>query len=745
GAPVTGVKLSIAAPRGWTVSAHGSFNIPATVAPDASVSATFNVTSGPAAFNGDLLGKVSWTNANGRAQAETAVEKVRNTAPVKINEFRVGAPGNATDSFIELYNAGPASVDLSNWSLTEHPTQEAIFSAVKIPAGTKLASHGFYLLGLANSGLAAPARKGDSVIHVRGAEGMSAGDSISIDGETRKIAAIGTAAANNTTLWQPLPDGPVIAIPAGATNVPVTSTAGFKAGEKMAIGYGASYPAVGRTTEHYEVVTVTAVGKAGTQALLAADAPAGSKNIKVTSVANISAGDRIRLDIESVGHGVETVTVARVGTAAVRSALVEDASAGATSIRIRGAGGPGRGAASGPPFAAGEKVTIGTPATRETVTVTAIKRDGNSGGPFGGGFEMEFTPALAHAHIVREGVVAPGTGLDLAAPLRFSHADNLPFSARGTGITFTPAAAFAHSSNEPVQPLGEGIRLDSPLASDHGVNAVVRDTAVKNAGYQGAPQPNQWFGGPALSPAAGSMVLRDAAGLVADSLNYGLLVDPWAGEGYQGVSGTGESGCRVISPGAPGGFRPFGPVVPEINRSAGRYPDGADTDSNCADFVTPPATTLSSNSANGATNIKVASVAGFEAGQPIALDEGANSESAVIATVGTAGATTLETAAGAGATVIPVAAALGFANGQTVTIDEGANRETAVIVTANRRGAASLTLAAPLAHAHPAGAQVSGTGITLTTSLTHPHASGAKVDSNAPTPGAPNRYYRARR
>ncbi|MDE3194839.1 MAG: alpha-N-arabinofuranosidase, partial [Acidobacteriota bacterium] len=89
GAPVTDVKLSIAAPRGWTVTARGSFNIPATVAPDASVSATFNVISGPAAFNGDLLGKVSWTNANGRAQTETAVEKVRNTAPVKINEFRV--------------------------------------------------------------------------------------------------------------------------------------------------------------------------------------------------------------------------------------------------------------------------------------------------------------------------------------------------------------------------------------------------------------------------------------------------------------------------------------------------------------------------------------------------------------------------------------------------------------------------------------------------------------------------------
>ena len=72
------------------------------------MSATFKVTSGPAAFNGDLVG-----NARGRAggsgkQSETTVEKVRNVSPVKINEFRIssGSPANSTNSFIELYNAG---------------------------------------------------------------------------------------------------------------------------------------------------------------------------------------------------------------------------------------------------------------------------------------------------------------------------------------------------------------------------------------------------------------------------------------------------------------------------------------------------------------------------------------------------------------------------------------------------------------------------------------------------------------
>jgi non-reducing end alpha-L-arabinofuranosidase len=36
---------------------------------------------------------------------------------------------------------------------------------VRIPAGTTLASHDFYLLGLSSSGLAAPARAGAGVLH----------------------------------------------------------------------------------------------------------------------------------------------------------------------------------------------------------------------------------------------------------------------------------------------------------------------------------------------------------------------------------------------------------------------------------------------------------------------------------------------------------------------------------------------------------------------------------------------------
>jgi hypothetical protein len=749
-APAKGVKLSISVPgRQWISVVAGTTETSRTfadpVAPGASVSATFKVTSGPAAFNGDLVGNASWTNATtGEKQSETAAEKARNVSPIKINEFRIssGPPTNSTDSFIELYNAGPGSVDISNWTLTEHPTQQAIFSAVKIPAGTQLASHGFYLLGLSNSGLAVPARASDTTIHVRSTTGMSVGDTIGIDTgssvETRKIASIGSPASATTTLWQPLPEGPVITIPAGSTNVPVTQVSGFKVGEKIALGYGATYPAVAKDRERYEVATVTAVGKRGTQAYLGADAAAGATNIKVTSVADISAGDKIRLDIDSVGHGIETVTVTSVGTQSSRTNLLANASAGVTNIKVRSVSG----------FAVGDKLTVGNPANRETVSITAV----GTAGPAGTG--IEFTPAFTKAHGSREGVVAPGTGLDLAAPLKFNHAANLPFSNRGTGISFAPATAFAHSSNEPVQPLGTGITLDSPLAKDHAINAVLRDATVTTAGYQGTPAPNQWFGGPTLSTtavtfgdrtislSAGNIVLRDAAGLVVDSLNYGGVVDPWAAEGYQAASGSEQSGCHATAPGAASGFGPFASAAGAFNTSAGRFPDGLDTDSNCADFLTEPATALSAASASGATNIKVASVAGFDTGPPIRIDTGAHLETAVIATVGTAGATTVGASTSVGATVIPVASLMGFSAGQAITIGGGADYETAVVVSINRFGATTITVAAPLTFAHAAGAQVSGTGITLTAALTQGHPSAAQVAGSASTPGAPNQYHR---
>ncbi len=688
GAPVTNLKLSITAPAAWTCVVSGTTETAKTftgpVAPGAVVSATFKVTSGPAAFNGDLVANASWTT-NGQTQSEKMAEKVRNVSPVKVNEF--------ANSFIELYNAGTGPVDISNWTLTEHATAMPIFSSVKIQAGTKVAAKGFYVLGLSNSGLVVPAKKGDATLYVRSVAGMNVGDTIQIDTgaavETRKIASVGTAAGNSTTLWQPLPDGPVITIPPGSTNVPFTPLGGgfgggsgfaVEVGQKFALGYGAKHPSVAGELEKYEVVTVTEAGRPSSQGYLATEAKAGETNIKVfviSSISNVSVGEKIRLDVDSVGHGIETVTVTKVGTA--------------------------------------------------------------SG----------YNP-----NNVRTG--DPGTGLDLAEPLKFNHSANLPFSVRGTGISFQPATKFAHTSNEPILPLGTGITLDRPLDNDHAIDVVVRDEKVTTEGYQGTRKPDQWFGGPAISSGGGNMVLRDAAGLVVDSLNYGRVVDPWAAQGYQGTSPGSGCSAPALGAGGRGGFGGRGgPAAGEASRSDGRFPDGNDTGSNCLDFRVQTITTLSADSAADANNIKVASVADFAAGQTIIIDRGENRETAVIATVGTPGATTVGTATEAGATAIPVASAMGFVAGQTITIDGGASRETAVVasVTGGRGrggfgggrggpGGGSITVTSPLKSSHAVDAQVSGTGITLKGALTRAHASGAQVAGNVPTPGAPNQYAR---
>ncbi|WP_340110966.1 arabinofuranosidase catalytic domain-containing protein [Maribellus mangrovi] len=699
GASVAQVQLSIAVPKGWKSVVLNSgesiqeFTEP--IAPGEQVSTTFSVTSGTNSFNGDIVGIASWTSTeNGKIQTETMVEKVRNVSPIKINEFRISDGSNTTNSFIELYNNSDNTVDISDWSLTQHATQLPVFSSIKVPAKTTLGPRSFYLLGLSNSGLAVPALKGESILYVRNAKGMNAGDEITIgsgtSAETHKIAevTVPTEPEDNspfarfrrgtpglTTIWQPLPEGPVITFPAGSNSISVASVDGFEVGQKMAIGYGATYPVATQSIEKYEVVTITEVGKPGTQAWLSMDAKAGDTNIKVSSVENISVGDKIRLDIESEGHGIEWVTVKSVGTKSSRS-------------------------------------TFMGPLTDED---------------------------------------DPGTGLDLEEPLKFDHSSNLPFSVWGTGISFEPACQFDHSSNEPVLALGNVITLDKSLSKNHEIDEVVYDANVKTEGYQDAQAPDQWFGGPALSSNAGNIVLRDADDNVVDGLNYGAIVDPWLAEGYQGRSGTNEFGCFAATPAARSRFWWRMDPNSSPNISTGRFPDGTDHDSNSSDFVMQKTMSLATASEAGSNNIKISSADDFNIGQKVVVGSGANSETAVIALIGSTGGTTVSKAIEKGVDVIPVEDVSGFSEGQTINIKDGENEEIAVIasITVARRRFGrrnnddpgnSITVTKPLAKSYNEGTIVAGSGITFAEPLAKAHENGTTVASNVPTPGQPNQF-----
>ena len=690
GEAIDDLELSLVLPKKWKASVLGSKaksrKVGYSVAPGQTVVATFSVLSSKKAFNGDLGAVASWTAADGQARSEKAVQKVRNVDPVKINEFRIASNGNATDNFIELYNAGDKAVDISGWTLTQHAINIPAFSEIRIPKGTKLAAKDFYLLGLANSGLAAPAAKGDKVIYVRDVTGIEVGDEIEIGGEKAKVTAVNKPAPQApvtdprmmrrmqapgapTTLWQPLPEGPVITIPAGSNNIPVTSTAGFEVGGKMAIGYGATYPAVSNVLEKYEVVTVTEVGKPGTQAYLAMDAYPGQTNIKLSSTANISVGDRIRLDIDSEGHGIEWVTVKAVGTASARNTL------------------------NGP-----------------------LRPDED-----------------------------PGTGVDLEEPLKYFHSSNMPYAVNGSGITFEPATRFDHSSNEPVLALVYSLELDKALASAHDVDEVVFDAKVKNAGYQGAVPANQLYGGPAISTQSGNMTLRDAKDNIVDALNYGAIVDPWLGEGYQGQSGLEEPGNFVPVPAsAARGMMP-GAATVSPNLSAGRWPDGFDADDNENDFRVQHSISLAAPVKAGERNIKVNTTAGLVINQRLFI--GPDHEEVIAANIGTAGYATLAEAAAKGATKVSVSSSQGFTVGQEVYVD--GEKATVAAIQAARRGGwfspvpaapDAIILAAPLKEAHAAGTDFAGSGITVAYPLRSGYASGTPLASAVPTPGAPNVY-----
>ncbi|MBN2666706.1 MAG: lamin tail domain-containing protein [Bacteroidales bacterium] len=671
GATVSDVTLSISLPEGWTALVSGSENASMTfrnrIASGAGMSVTFTVTSGATTGAGFITCRAEWKD-----QVATTSQRVRNVFPVKINEIRLSTGISPTDQFIELYNAGDSDVDISNWTLTNTRSEWAPVRLATVPGGTKLTAHGFYLLGLSASGLVASASSGDMIINVTSTTDFKAGQQIDIDGELRRIAIVGTAAAPMTTVFVPVSTGPWLTIPAGSANLPVTNATGFEVGRKIGIDMGGNY----------EVATVTAVGKAATQTSLAVAAKAGDTIIKVAANDKMTIGDTLTIN---TGGRKELIIVKRL-------------------INV----------------------------------VAAPIRGGFDPGGFGG---------------KRTGEV------ELTAPLRFDHMLSVDVSGRGTGISFSPATRFAHKSGDAVQALGDGITLVSALARNHDIGAAVINPLAASVGYLGSARPNQWYG-VSLSTAAGSIALMDASGLViVDAIVYGSRQSNSSANGtitspelatLEGDQSQG--GCIAVAPVSGSGSRMLSPIPLKIDRSIGRFPDGADTDNNCSDFQLQNAVTLIRPAAAGSKNIKVGNVADFVNGQKIIIGTGTKIETAVITVVGTAGGTTVGTATKVGATVIPVPGVDGFSSGQTITIEGGTNLETAVVssvYTGRRRfggaGAGSIPMdsikiSMPLKYGHAVGAQVSGSGITLASPLTRAHDINTQIASDIPTPGGPNQY-----
>lgn len=493
----------------------------------------------------------------------------------------------------------------------------------------------------------------------------------------------------------------------GDAVIHVRSTTGYEVGQQVSIGNesravtAVGTPAAAMTTLFIPVSTGPWL-----------TFPAGSTTLPVTSANGFEVGQKIGIDM---GGNYELATVTAVGKASTQTTLSQAAATGTGRINLADVSN----------ISIGDTLTVDTGARIERVKVAEIDN----------------------------------SGVVLETPLTKDHMQAVDVSNPGTGISFLPATRFSHRSGDAVQALGSGITLDRALAGSHAYGAAVVNSVVTTGGYTGTGAPDQWFGD-MLSDSAGSIALMDASGkVVVDAMVYGSQQSSSSANGtiaspelatLEGDQSQG--GCIVVVPSTRrGGFgRRGGPGEEASDRSLGRYPDGNDTDSNCNDYQVQTSSMLSLEAAEGANNIKVASIAEFNAGQTLIIGTGEDRETIDVAAVGTGGGTATLNAVDAGATVIPVMNTAGFSVGQTITVDSGASIETAVVASmaggrggfgarAGARGA-SITVTEPLSAAHPEGAQVAGTGITLTRPLTRAYVAGVPVAAGVPTPGAPNRY-----
>jgi hypothetical protein len=267
--------------------------------------------------------------------------------------------------------------------------------------------------------------------------------------------------------------------------------------------------------------------------------------LPVTNVSGFVVGQKIGIDI---GGNYELATVTAVGKSATQTTLAATAAAGSTNMKI----------AATMNMTAGDTLTIGTGKLKEVVRISQV---GTAG--------------------------ATGTGVDLAAPLRFEHKAGIDVSDVGTGISFTPATKFPHLSGDAVQALGSGITLDRPLSRSHVYGAAVVNPLNATEGFEGVI-PNQRFGMP-LSARAGSIALLDASGsTVVDAIVYGSQQSSSSANGsitspelatLEGDQGKG--GCIAVVPNVGGRGAA---AAPAPNRSVARLPDGRDEDSLCTDF-----------------------------------------------------------------------------------------------------------------------------------------------------------------
>ena len=371
-----------------------------------------------------------------------------------------------------------------------------------------------------DSGLSAAHNSGVAVQALNIANGYSVSVGTGADQETTTISGIGTTGANTTI---PNVTGTTAtASAAGATNIKVASVANLAAGQTLRLDYAGAQ----------EDVAITAVGTAVQAATtLAAASAAGATNVKVASITGFAVGDLLMLDVAASGSGIpygtlETATITNVGTAGI----------------------------------AGTGIDVATPLAYAHVG-GAVARDSGSGvtvSPLSFAHPMNTQTRLVTPAGATNVKVSSVTGFNVGDTIQigqFGFAETATIATvgttgiLGTGITFAPPTTLAHWGTEVVADLttsGTGFGLAAALTKSHPAGAVV---TVIGPGTAPIAQTNDLLGQPAFTGAQWKARQDDAVYRMLKMMNkLGLLEGTPFGSMAAGCDGT-TNRCHGYIPG----------------------------------------------------------------------------------------------------------------------------------------------------------------------------------------------------
>ena len=398
--------------------------------------------------------------------------------------------------------------------------------------------------------------------------------------QQREVLHVGSAQAAPTKLSA--------AATAGSTNIKLDSVAGIGIGDPITIGSGGEQ----------ETRIVMRLGKASTDTALSSNLPAGATEAKLGNTANLSVGDSLNI---GSGTAAQTVKVTSVGrpssdymaarattTLAGGSATLSEASAlGAKELKLAAITG----------FLKGQTVSIDSGSAQEFMVLDDVGVGGGTtlGLPSVAGSKT--VKILSTANFVAGTPVWIDSGANLEKAVISLNGPRYPARgadqegtrAAGASVLSAPSAVGAHSVK--VANVA-GFLVGAPITLDSGENAEsIHISFVGTAGPDGT-------GIDLVEP------LKRSHSADAPISAAGLTLINALGKSHPTGATVTASGATLSAP---------------LSRSHAAEVNVA--------TITPA----------GIPALKVTSVAGFEPGETITIDVGANRETAVIASVGTPG------------------------------------------------------------------------------------------------------------